>query len=84
VFRCAVNGITRPDEAPTAACDSGLATWKNLHALLKVNESGDAYLDFGIVVIPRTVGFRFQYISRGSNVMNGMSLPKDFIWTSGP
>jgi hypothetical protein len=72
--------ITRADEAPTAACDSGLATWKDLHALLKVNESGDAFLDFGIVLIPRTVGFRFRYIGQGSGIANGVSLPKDFTW----
>jgi hypothetical protein len=75
------NDITRPDEAPTAVCDSGLATWKSLHSLLKVNESGDAYLDFGIVLIPRTVGFRFLYRSQGSNIITGMSDPKDFTWT---
>ena len=77
------NDITRADEAPTAACDNGLATWKDLHAVLKVNESGDAYLDFGIVLIPRTVGFRFRYFGQGSGVANGMSLPKDFTWVSG-
>jgi len=56
------NDITRPDEAPSAACENGSATWANLGGF-KVNESGDAFLDFGIVLIPRAVGFRFRYIA---------------------
>jgi len=75
------NDITRADEAPTAACDSGLATWNDLRQRSKVNESGDAFGFFGIVLIPRTVGFRFRYIGQGSGIANGMSLPRDFTWT---
>ena len=75
------NDITRADEAPTAACDSGLATWKGLRQRSKVNESGDAFGFFGIVLIPRTVGFRFRCTGQGSGIDNGMSLPRDFIWT---
>ena len=75
------NDITRADEAPTAACESGLATWKDLRQRSKVNESGDALGFFGIVLIPRTVGFRFRYTGQGSGFANGMSLPRDFTWT---
>lgn len=75
------NDITRADEAPLEACEiDGTARWANLHALLKVNESGDAFLDFGAVLIPRTVGFRFQYKGQGT-IANGVSEPKNFIWT---
>jgi hypothetical protein len=73
------NDITRADEAPSAACETGAGTWANL-AGLKVNESGDAYLDFGVVLIPRTVGFRFRYIGQGGGVANGVSAPMDFTW----
>src|SRR6266511_4036672 len=49
------NDIERADEAPSAACASGLGTWANLGSAVPVIASGDAYLDFGVVFIPRTV-----------------------------
>jgi len=73
------NDITRPDEAPKADCENGSATWADLGAF-KVNGSGDAFLDFGIVLIPRTVGFRFRYIGQGSGIANGVSDALDFTW----
>jgi hypothetical protein len=73
--------ITRADEAPLAACESGEAIWKNL-VTVPVNASGYAYMDFGIVQIPRTVGFRFIYVSQGSGIANGTSLPEDFTWVA--
>jgi hypothetical protein len=73
--------ITRADEAPSRACDiDGTATWANLMRIV-VNQSGDAYANFGYVQIPRTVGFRFKY-SGGSNIAAGMSPTKDFTWTA--
>lgn len=75
--------ITRPDEAPSADCASGVATWKRLGSV-GVNASGDAYFDFGVVQIPRTVGFRFKYSSQGSDVPSGTSVPRDFTWTAAP
>ncbi len=75
------NDISRPDEAPMEACADGSATWKSLAGLLKVDQSGDAYFDFGIVLIPRTVGFRYIYKGQGS-VANGMGGPKNFTWTA--
>jgi hypothetical protein len=74
------NDITRPDEAPKEACENGSATWANLGAF-KVNTSGDAFFDFGIVLIPRTVGFRFRYQGQGSRIPNGISdPPQNFTW----
>jgi hypothetical protein len=74
------NDITRADEAPLEACEiDGTAKWANL-ATFKVNQSGDAFLDFGVVLIPRTIGFRFQYKGQGG-IANGVSDPKNFIWT---
>jgi hypothetical protein len=72
------NDISRPDEAPKAACETRAAGWANL-ASFQVNESGDAYVNFGIVLIPRTVGFRFRYT--GGDVARGVSAPMDFDWT---
>jgi hypothetical protein len=74
------NDIMRADEAPSAACASGVARWKSLPATLTVDASGNAYLNFGIVQIPRTVGFRFRYTGRGSGIANAVSAPADFTW----
>jgi hypothetical protein len=57
--------ITRADEAPSAACAGGLAVWKSL-ATVPIDESGNAFLTFGIVQIPRTVGFVFGTKGRGA------------------
>jgi hypothetical protein len=73
------NDITRPDEAPSAACETGLANWDRLGAS-QVNDSGDAFQFFGIVHIPRTVGFRLRYIRQGSLIESGFSEPMDFTW----
>ena len=75
------NDISRPDEAPKAACQNRSAAWSNL-GTYRVDEAGTARYVFGIVRIPRTVGFRFSY-SRGSNVAKGTSAPTDFVWTPG-
>lgn len=75
------NDITRADEAPLDACANGSATWRNL-ITLQLNGSGDAYMDFGIVQIPRTIGFRFRYTGQGSGIANGVSEPKDYTWVA--
>jgi hypothetical protein len=75
------NDITRADEAPSAACADGSATWKNL-VTTTVDASGNAYMNFGIVQIPRTVGFRFKYMGKGTGIANGVSDPKDFTWVA--
>jgi hypothetical protein len=73
--------ITRADEAPSSACADGSATWKNLLSL-SVNASGNAFMDFGIVRIPRTIGFRFKFTARhgAGDIASGMSQPRDFTW----
>ena len=75
------NDITRPDEAPSSACEvEGTARWANLLSM-KVNEAGDAAMNFGVVQIPRTVGFRFRYSSQGGDIASGVSAAEDFTWT---
>jgi hypothetical protein len=73
------NDITRADEAPSAACATNEAKWANL-ASVPVDASGNAYMNFGFVSIPRTVGFRFRYTGQGSGIANGVSAPADFTW----
>ena len=73
------NDINRPDEAPSAACATREASWANLISV-PVDGSGNAYMNFGFVSIPRTVGFRFRYTGQGSGIANGVSAPSDFTW----
>ena len=42
---------------------------------------GYAGVDFGIVRIPRDVGFRFRYNPQGSPIAAGLSAMKNFTWT---
>lgn len=74
------NDITRADEAPASACAAGTAKWANLLSV-SVNSSGDAGMNFGVVIIPRTVGFRFKYSVQGGSIASGVSSPVDFTWT---
>jgi hypothetical protein len=76
------NDITRADEAPSSACASGDGSWARL-TTVPVDASGHAYMDFGIVMIPRTVGFRFTYTRKGGTVSSGVSAPADFAWVAG-
>ena len=73
------NDITRADEAPLEACASGDASWARLGSF-GVNTSGDAYFVFGIVRIPRTVGFRFRYAGQRGGIASGVSAPANFSW----
>lgn len=75
------NDINRADEAPKSECENGTASWARLLSM-NVNSSGDAYMNFGAVRIPRTVGFRFKYSSKGSGIADGTSEAKDFTWTA--
>lgn len=81
------NDITRPDEAPKEACDAGTATWARLQAMTVDSGRcptlglGYACSNFGIVRIPRDVGFRFRYNPQGSPVAAGTSEMKNFTWT---
>lgn len=80
------NQITRPDEAPKEACEQGTASWARLTSL-SVNAvtcpllgSGYACMNFGVVRIPRDIGFRFRYAPQGSSVAAGTSEAKNFTW----
>jgi hypothetical protein len=83
--------INRPDEAPMEACADGTATWVR-HTSRSVTAGGCpefskpelsyGYVcaNFGIVRIPRTVGFRAQYQPKSSSIAAGTTAPKDFTW----
>jgi hypothetical protein len=80
------NDITRADEAPKEACDLGTASWARLTSMA-VNPgtcpglgTGYACMNFGLVRLPRDVGFRFRYASQGSGVASGTSASKNFTW----
>ena len=76
------NDITRPDEAPSSACEvDGTGRWANLLSM-KVSEAGDASTNFGPVRLPRTVGFRFRYSTQGGDIASGVSPAEDFTWTA--
>ena len=76
------NDITRADEAPKAECEAGTARWTTLLSV-GLNQFGDAYGGFGVVRIPRTIGFRYQFRSDRSGVAAGTSPAKDFTWVAG-
>ena len=81
------NDISRADEAPKEACEQGTASWARLRSLYASSECpalapGYACLGFGVVRLPRDVGFRFRYASQGSAIASGMSQPKNFTWTA--
>ena len=80
------NDITRADEAPKEACEQGTASWARLRSLTVSGMcpglgAGYTCLSFGIVRLPRDVGFRFRYASQGSGIASGTSQPKNFTWT---
>ena len=83
------NDITRADEAPKEACEQGTASWARLTSLsvypglCPALGPGYACLTFGVVQLPRDVGFRFRYASQGSGIASGTSPSKNFTWTAG-
>jgi hypothetical protein len=83
------NDITRPDEAPKEACEQGLADWARLSSIsvgagtCPTLGTGYACLNFGLVRIPRDVGFRFRYSPQGSGIASGTSESKNFTWVEG-
>jgi hypothetical protein len=64
-----------------AAAATGSGMWGTLTGV-ELNASGEAYLNFGVVLIPRTVGFRFRYVAQGSGIANRESDAEDFTWVS--
>ena len=76
------NDLTRPDEAPSSVCVSGEGRWRRL-GTQGVDGSGNAYWSFGVVQIPRTVGFRFSFQQKSGDIVSGDSEPADFTWAGG-
>jgi hypothetical protein len=82
------NDITRADEAPKEACEEGTASWARLMSLSVTAGTcpglgtGYACMNFGIVRIPRDVGFRFRYSPQGSSIAAGTSEAKNFTWVA--
>ena len=81
--------IPRADEAPKEACEQGTATWDRLGSSpintgpCRALGPGYACLNFGLVRIPRDVGFRFRYVPQRSDIAGGTSQPRNFTWTAG-
>ena len=80
------NDITRADEAPKEACEQGGASWTRLRSVSVSSGScgllgtGYACLNFGVVAIPRDIGFRVRYSPQGSGIASGASEAKNFTW----
>jgi hypothetical protein len=81
------NQLSNPDEAPSSACADGSAAWARLGSRsigfggCPGLQPGEVCWPFGIVQIPRTVGFRFTYSSQGSGIATSTTAPEDFTWT---
>lgn len=81
------NDIERADEAPKEACDAGIASWRRLRSVDVSIPScpgfgtGNACMNFGIVRIPRDVGFRFRFSGRKAGIDPGTSEAANFTWT---
>ena len=76
------NDITNADEAPLSECAAGTATWRSL-LRLSVNQLGEAAMNFGLVRIPRTIGFRFRYQGgRRAGIADGVGGPRDIGFTA--
>jgi hypothetical protein len=73
------NDITRADEAPKEACESGEADWARLTGV-RVTASGVPLVGFGVVQIPRTVGFRIQYTGGQAIGIASGSASANFTW----
>jgi hypothetical protein len=83
------NDITRADEAPKEACEQGTASWARLTSMTvdagrcPALGVGYACMNFGVVHVPRDVGFRFRYSAQKSAIASGTSEARNFTWTSG-
>src|SRR5262245_21566510 len=73
------NDITQPDEAPSSACADGSASWAHLARVLVNPATGDASLDFGLVRVVNTIGFRGHYTSQNSGIASGDIEPVDWV-----
>lgn len=83
------NDITRADEAPKEACEQGTASWARLTSIsvtagrCPTLGTGYACMNFGIVRIPRDVGFHIRYEPQGSGIAASMTVPENFTWVAG-
>ena len=77
------NNILDADEAPKVECDEGSARWATVVSV-QVNQNGEAFGGFGIVQIPRTIGFRFVFRPEKSGIASGTSQHLDFTWVPAP
>jgi hypothetical protein len=83
------NLVTDADEAPKEACEQGQAKWARLDSWnvggLTPNclllGGGSACAPFGMVRIPRSIGFRFRYAQKGG-IASGTSPARNFVWTA--
>ena len=88
-YRGPANDINRPDEAPLEACALGTAAWARLASISvtagRCPQLGNGYacVNFGVVQIPRDVGFRIRYEPQGSGIAAGMTAPENFTWVAG-
>jgi len=86
------NDINRPDEAPMEACAEGTATWVRLASrsvtaggcpnFAPGPETGYVCVGYGIVRIPRIVGFRAVYQPKGSGIAAATTAPENFKWVA--
>jgi hypothetical protein len=79
--------INNPDEAPKEACEQGVAKWTRstfLGSDPNCNLVGGGFdcKVFGIVRIPRTLGFRFRYAQQKGSIASGTSPARNFVWTA--
>jgi hypothetical protein len=83
------NDITNADEAPKEACEQGQAKWARFQSLTvdgvgcRSLGGGSACSNFGIVRIPRTIGFRFRYAQQQGAIASGTSPARNFVWVAG-
>ena len=83
------NDIERADEAPKEACLTGAARWARLTSVSVTEGScpplgpGYACMNFGIVQIPRDIGFRMRYDPQRSAIAAATTVPENFTWTAG-
>jgi hypothetical protein len=88
-YKGPANDINRPDEAPLEACAQGTASWARLASMsvtagrCPLLGNGYACVNFGVVQIPRDVGFRIRYEPQGSGIAAGMTTPQNFTWVAG-
>ena len=82
------NDLERADEAPAEACAGGSARWRR-HGTASVTGGtcvnlGDGYACqfFGVVMNPRTVGFRITYSPQGSSIAEHTTEPENFTWSA--